>query len=205
MSFMTLLDERPGAANGRGTAPPVRIRPYESADGELVGAMSARLSKHSLYERFFAGTPALPPRYLAALSRTDHFDREVLLAFGGEPAVAEAVAGESAGGGSAGGELIIGIAEYARDKDVPCRADLAVLVADGWQRRGIGRGLVTALAGLAGGRGITDFSADALTSNRSALAAITSIWPGARAERDGTTARFTLPVRALLGDRPFPP
>ncbi len=178
MSFMTLLDQRPIAANGKGTAPSVRIRPYESADGELIEAMSARLSKRSLYERFFAGTPTLPPRYLAALAKTDHDDREVVLAVYSD--------------------AVIGIAEYVRDKDAPARADLAVLVADDWQRRGIGRRLVTALGELADRRGIADFSADALMTNRSALSAISSIWPAARAERDGTTVRFTLPVRAVL-------
>jgi GNAT superfamily N-acetyltransferase len=176
---MTLLDNRPYAADGqRAAAATVLIRPYESADGELVDAMSARLSKHSLYERFFAGTPSLPSRYLAVLAKADHHDREVLLAV------------------SAG--AVIGIAEYARDRTAPDRADLAVLVADDWQRRGIGRRLVTELACLAADRGIAAFAADTLATNRPALAAIARLWPGARADRDGTTVGFSLPVRALL-------
>jgi GNAT superfamily N-acetyltransferase len=178
MSFMTLLDDRSEAVDGQGAAATVLIRPYESADGELIKAMSARLSKHSLYERFFAGTPSLPPQYLAALAKADHHDREVLLAI------------------SAG--AVIGIAEYARACDAPDRADLAVLVADDWQRRGIGRRLVTALACLAADRGIAVFAADALVTNRSAMTAIARLWPGARADRDGTTAGFALPVRTLL-------
>jgi GNAT superfamily N-acetyltransferase len=198
MSFMTLLDEPPIA--GLGAAPAMRIRPYESADGELVEAMSARLSKQSLYERFFAGTPTLPPRYLAALARTDHYDREVLLAVTGTARTGTAVTGGAVTGTASGGDEVVGIAEYVRAKDEPGRADLAVLVADDWHRRGIGRGLVTVLAGLAAGRGIVCFGADALTNNRAALAAIAGLWPGARAERDGATASFTLPVRALLRD-----
>jgi GNAT superfamily N-acetyltransferase len=182
MSFMTLLDDRPKAADGQGAAAPVLIRPYESADGELIEAMSARLSKHSLYERFFAGTPKLPRMYLAALDRADHHDREVLLAV------------------SAG--AVVGIAEYARDADAPDRADLAVLVADDWQRCGIGRRLVTALARLAAERGIAAFAADTLLGNRAAIAAIAALWPAARADWDGTTAGFSLPVRALS---PRPP
>jgi GNAT superfamily N-acetyltransferase len=178
MSFMTLLDDRSTIADGQGTVSSVLIRPYESADGASVEAMSARLSKHSLYERFFAGTPGLPPKYLAVLAKTDHHDREVLLAI------------------SAG--AVIGIAEYVRAKDAPRRADLAVLVADDWQRRGIGRRLVIALACLAADRGIADFTADTLVTNRSAVAAITALWPAARADRDGTTAAFSLPVRALV-------
>src|SRR3954454_9199931 len=101
MSFMTLLDGRPAAADGEGAAPRARvsIRPYESADGEQVAAMAARLSSGSLYQRFFAGTPTLPAKYLAALAKTDHHDREVLLALSDD--------------------VVIGIAEYVRDGRVP--------------------------------------------------------------------------------------
>ena len=199
MSFMTLLDQRPIAVGGQGAAPPrVRIRPYESADGGLVAALSARLSKDSLYERFFTGTPELPPRYVAALTWTDHYDREVLLA------LSRGDIGDfgDIGGGDiddfGGGDIVVGIAEYVRDAHTPDRADLAVLVADAWHRRGMARRLIGALAVLAAGRGIAYFGADALVTNHSALAAIARLWPAARAVRDGTTARFTLPVRAVL-------
>jgi GNAT superfamily N-acetyltransferase len=162
----------------------VRIRPYDphgEVDAERVRAMSAWISSRSLYERFFSGTPRLPEPYLRALTMVDHHDREALLALSGD--------------------TVVGIAEYVRNRRAPERADLAVLVADGWQRRGIARGLVTQLGRLAADRGIADFTADALQSNRPALAAIASVWPGARASREGTTATFTLPVRAVAGTR----
>lgn len=192
MSFMTLLDERPTTGEAAPRAR-VRIRPYESADGELVRAMSARLSSGSLYQRFFAGTPALPPKFLDALAKTDHHDREVLLALGPGPPGSGTWRGDASGG-----DVVIGIAEYVRDARVPDRADLAVLVADAWHRRGVGRRLVTELAARAGRNGIAHFGADVLVTNRSALAAIAGLWPAARGARDGTTAGFTLPVRALL-------
>jgi hypothetical protein len=50
---------------------------------------------------------------------------------------------------------------------------------------------------LAAARGIAGFKADALMTNRAALAAIASIWPEERGRRDGTTTSFTLPVNAL--------
>jgi GNAT superfamily N-acetyltransferase len=168
---MTQLGER---RVGHTIAPSVRIRPYEIGDADQVDAMSAMLSQRSLYDRFFAGTPWLPPQYLAALARVDHDDREALLAFSGD--------------------VVVGVAEYVRDRNSPDRADLAVLVADSWQRRGVGRRMVTKLAGLAASRGIAHFKADALLTNRSALAAIASLWPDARSYRDGTASCFTLPV-----------
>jgi GNAT superfamily N-acetyltransferase len=154
--------------------PPIWIRPYESADADRVRAMSARLSRRSLYERFFSGMPSLPPMYLAALARVDHHDREALLALTGD--------------------AVIGTAEYVRDHAAPDHADLAVLVADDWQQRGLARRLVTALAVLAASRGIAIFKADVLLNNRSALAAIAGGWPQARPQRDGTTAHFELPI-----------
>ena len=150
--------------------------------------MSALLSKRSLYKRFFAGTPALPSMYLAALAKVDHHDREALLALSEKPDEPE--------------EVVVGIAEYIRDRAMPARADLAVLVADDWQRRGIGRRLVTELARLAARRGIAEFGADTLVTNRPALAAVNSAWPDARPERDGNTAAFRLPVYALLAGTP---
>jgi GNAT superfamily N-acetyltransferase len=166
---------RPVHGRTRHNGPWVHIRPYESADADRVRAMSAQLSGRSLYERFFAGTPRLPEAYLSALAKADHYDREVLLALSGD--------------------AVIGIAEYIRAKTAPERADLAVLVVDDWQRRGVARRLVMELSVLAARRGIIAYSADALTSNRPALGAIASVWPGAESVREGTVANFTLPVR----------
>lgn len=172
---------RSGPAARPMTAERIRIRPYRSADTDLIGQLAGRLSSRALYERFFTGMPTLPPQYYAALARVDHHDREALLALDGEAAV--------------------GITEYVRDPRTPARADLAIIVADSWQRRGVAQALVTELAALAASRGITDFTADVLASNRHALAAIATTWPHAKPRLDGTTAHFTLPVAALARRR----
>ncbi|GGP97946.1 GNAT superfamily N-acetyltransferase [Actinomadura coerulea] len=152
----------------------VRIRPYGVTDRDRVRRMSDRLSAASLYTRFFSGTPRLPDHYIRHLEGLDHWDREALVALDGDE--------------------ILGIAEYVRDTARAWRADLAVLVADPWQRRGLGRVLVGCLSELAGRRGITEFDADVVLTNRQALMFVRSGWPAARSSTDGGSAHFRLPL-----------
>ncbi|GLZ14019.1 hypothetical protein Acsp04_42540 [Actinomadura sp. NBRC 104425] len=152
----------------------VRIRPYGAHDEQRLLRMARRLSRRSLYHRFFAGVPHLPDGYVRSLRTLDHWDRE---------AVAAVLDGE-----------LIGIAEYVRDTARPCHADLAVLVADAWQRHGLARILVTCLAELALRRRITVFRADLLLENREALAALRTMWATAHPTWSGNTARFHLPL-----------
>ena len=182
MGFMTQLAARVGPRDTLRDVElprPIGVRAYDPGDADLLRAMSARLSRQSLYTRFFAGTPRLPSLYVRTLNQVDHWDREALLAV---------VAGE-----------IIGIAEYVRDTSDPARADLAVLVVDAWQRRGVARLLVGELTRLADQRNITEFNADVLTVNTAALAAIRRVWPGSVPARgSGGTATYLLPARLDL-------
>ncbi|MFI0480447.1 GNAT family N-acetyltransferase [Actinomadura sp. 9N215] len=152
----------------------IRVRPYGVADRERVRRMSDRLSATSLYTRFFSGTPRIPDHYLGLLNTLDHWDREALVALDGDE--------------------IIGIAEYIRHTKRRWSADVAVLVADPWQRHGVGTVLVARLAELAGRRGITEFGADVILTNRGAVLFVQHGWPAARSTRDGGAARFHLPL-----------
>ncbi|GAA2734330.1 hypothetical protein GCM10010439_56450 [Actinocorallia aurantiaca] len=134
------------------------IRPYRADDLEGVRAMSDRLSSASLYQRFFVGTPRLPDSYLRSLSTVDHRGRVVLLAV------------------SAAG--VHAIAEYIRDAADPATSELAFLVTDPWQRRGLSRPLLMRLATIAASAGVTRFRADVLPENSAARAAIRRYHPG---------------------------
>ncbi|MGH3242343.1 MAG: GNAT family N-acetyltransferase [Spirillospora sp.] len=158
----------------RGGGCRVRVRPYGVADRERVHRMSDRLSTASLYTRFFSGSPRIPDHYLVLLDGLDHWDREALIALDGDE--------------------IIGIAEYIR---LPARrwsADVAVLVIDPWQRHGVGTVLVARLAELAGRRGVTEFGADVILTNRGGVRFVRRGWPAARSTTDGGSARFHLPL-----------
>lgn len=152
----------------------VRIRPYGITDGPRVRRMSDRLSAASLYTRFFSGTPHIPDYYVGMLDRLDHWDREAMVGLDGED--------------------IAGIAEYVRDSARPWRADVAVLVTDPWQHRGLGSALVGYLAQLAARRGITEFDADVILTNRQGIQFVHRGWPAARSSLDGGAAHFTLPL-----------
>lgn len=173
MGFMTQLNEesvRPDL---------VRVRPYGITDGPRLRRMSGRLSTHSLYSRFFTGTPHLPETYLRRLAALDHWDHEALVALAGDD--------------------VVGIAEYVRDRTDPHRAELGVLVADSWQRHGVARLLVLSLARVAALRGVTAFSAGILPGNVPALEAIRYGWPLARPRHEDGTALFSLPVVEVGG------
>lgn len=168
----------------------VIVRAYRHDDVDLIRALSDHLSPWSLYHRFFIGTPHIPPSYLHSLRSVDHWDREVLIALG-----------EDVHPGA------LAVAEYVRDAGTSEIADLGVLVADAWQRRGLAGPLIEALGEIALSRGITHFAADVLPGNEAARAAIRRYRPGSPSTRatDGTR-RFLLETRippATAGDSCF--
>ncbi|MPY80661.1 MAG: GNAT family N-acetyltransferase [Actinophytocola sp.] len=138
-----------------------------------VAAMAESLSTRSLYYRFFAGTPKVPPQLLRQLATLDHDQREAVVAVHRG--------------------RVIGLALYVRLPDTR-RADLAVLVVDAWQHRGIGRRMVSRLATLAARRGITSFDASVLPENKAALRAVARLWPGAAPRPDEDCVHYSLPT-----------
>lgn len=130
----------------------------ESGDEELVGRMFARLSAESVYRRFFS-----------PIARPDQFTRLVLREDAQERAAVAAVEG---------GELI-GVAQYSR-RPGACSADLAIVVADGWQRQGLGTRLVAALAERARQAGIASFTVDVQGDNQGAQRLLRRVAPALR-------------------------
>ena len=96
------------------------------------------------------------------------------------------------------GDEIVAVAGYdgyaEADESGAWEAELAILVEDGWQRRGIGRQLARRLVVLARERGYDTFVARMLPDNPAALGLIRKVFPEAtiRYTGDDYEARFPL-------------
>jgi acetyltransferase len=134
-------------------APPGRlvVRPLTPADRRAVAFALRHLGERSRYQRYLTGSPQLDGRELDRLLTVDHWHHEVLIAFHGTP------------------RIPLGVGEYVRS-DAFDVAELAVAVADDWQRHGVGAALTAALRERALAAGIRRFSASVLRDNRAAVA-----------------------------------
>src|ERR1700730_7970723 len=149
------------------------IRPVDPAQQAALSDFFAALSVETRYRRFFA--PVRPT-----------VDAIVAVADG----------------------VIVG---HAMAADLPERicpdasrvTDVGVVVADAWQRRGVGAALMRALIARAQARGVTALAMDVLPGNRRVLAMILGHWPDADVGHspDGIDIQISLPP-AQPGRRP---
>lgn len=149
-----------------------QLRPIVPADAEEFVAFYARVSDESKYFRFFAPHPTLSARDVEHFTRVDH-DRRVAFVV-------------------TAGARIIAVGRYdAVGSDI---AEVAFLVEDAHQGRGIGQLLLEHLAQAGRERGIHRFHADVLPSNSRMLQVFREMGYSLRAElADGVQQlEFTL-------------
>ena len=122
----------------------LRLRPVRPDDGGRLQDLHERLSRESLYFRFFS-VPAGHAPEVARLLRADYDNEFVLVA-------------------ESGGRLSA-VASYTRDPATPGRAQVAFTIADALQGRGIGTRMLETLAGIARDHHIRTFDAYVLYDN----------------------------------------
>jgi RimJ/RimL family protein N-acetyltransferase len=144
----------------------------EESDREPVSRLFNRLSREAIYRRFFSPVVG-PEQFAAALLRKDARDRQ---------AVAAVEAGE-----------IVGVVQYSRAPGSP-QAELAIVVADDWQRQGLGTRIVAALADRAACEGITTFAVDVQGDNYGALRLLKRVAPKLRLSFSGGVGEGTFPI-----------
>jgi acyl-CoA synthetase (NDP forming)/GNAT superfamily N-acetyltransferase len=127
----------------------VRVRPIEPSDAGGIVAMHAKFSERTRYFRYFSPYPRIPARDLHRFVNVDHRDREALVVV-------------------AGGDLIA-VGRYERLGPDADEAEVAFVVADAYQRMGIGSVLLEHLAAAAREAGIGQFVAEVLPANGSML------------------------------------
>jgi len=126
----------------------VYIRVATAYDSGKLRAMFARASSETIYRRFHIPYPEVPEWMVAMMLGTDHHDKESLVAIAKEK--------------------VVGHAMYARLRE-GTEAEMAILVEDGWQSKGVGTSLLSELADRAKRRGIDTFTAEVLAQNRPML------------------------------------
>ncbi|WP_232667092.1 GNAT family N-acetyltransferase [Pseudonocardia sp. TRM90224] len=141
---------------------PLRIRPFRRDEPETLDAVFDGLSARARFMRFHGPAPRLTESVRRALMDVDGSHHIALVA-------------ETAGGD--GTARPIGIVRCVRTRVGGTTADVAIMVADAWQRRGVGRSLVAALAERAAEEGITRLQARALPTNYGAVALFRAAFP----------------------------
>jgi acyl-CoA synthetase (NDP forming)/GNAT superfamily N-acetyltransferase len=127
----------------------VHMRQITPDDADRVVAMHARFSDRTRYLRYFSPYPRIPPRDLAHFVNVDHDDREALVAVVGDD--------------------LIAVGRYDRLGPDSRDAEVAFVVEDAYQGRGVGSILLEHLAAVAAQAGVTRFVAEVLPQNGTML------------------------------------
>lgn len=125
-----------------------RIRPIRPDDEPRLVDLYDRLSRHTAYQRFFTVMRRLPTDWYHFFANVDYVRRLALVA------ERETVAGPQ----------LIGVGRYEPSED-PDLAEVAFVVEDGWQGRGLGGVLLESVLRAADARGIRRFRAYVLADN----------------------------------------
>lgn len=155
-----------------GTA--VHLRQISPRDADAVVAMHSRFSERTRYLRYFSPYPRIPARDLERFTNVDHVSREAFVI--------------------AVGADLIGVGRYERLGPDSPEAEVAFVVEDAYQGRGVGSVLLEHLAAAAAQVGIERFVAEVLPSNSTMLNVFTDAgYEVSRRYADGVV-HLTFPV-----------
>jgi acetyltransferase len=123
----------------------VVLRPIRPEDEPALTALYERLSPQTAYQRFFTVMRRLPPDWAHILANVDYDRRMAIAAIGP-------------------GDELIGVARYAHDQRAD-EAEIAIVIEDRWQGRGLGTLLLRELIRYARRMGIQRLRAYVLADN----------------------------------------
>jgi RimJ/RimL family protein N-acetyltransferase len=149
----------------------VELRPMQADDEERLVGFHATLSRETTYLRYFTQHPTLRPEEVHRFTHVDHSEREAFVA---------TVAGE-----------ITGVGRFDRLDD-RTSAEVAFVVSDAWQGRGIGRMLFDRLAARATELGIATLVAETLWSNKRMIGLFHSVGRAVTTHAEGGVVHFDI-------------
>jgi acetyltransferase len=130
----------------------LEVRPIRADDKRGIEAGLSRLSERSVYRRFLTPKPSFSVAELRYLTEVDGHDHVAIVVEDPDRP----------------GELIA-VGRWVRLADEPESAEIAITVADCWQRRGLGSLLASVLGDEAHHHGIRRFTASVSAENVPAL------------------------------------
>ena len=136
----------------------VQIRPIRTSDRDELSRFYAGLSAENRYARFHGVSRGIGEKVAGVLCGPDHEHREGF--------VAKIVAADLGGSGIIG-HLCLEPGESG--------LEMAIAVADDWQRRGVGRSLLGAALDWAADHGIVRLEASMLSTNNAILGLVGSL------------------------------
>ncbi len=130
----------------------VFLRPVRLTDEAALREMFYSLSEQSIYQRFFAHIRSMPHQKLQEFIKTDYEHDMALVATTGK----------------AEDDPIIAVGRYNLNRQTNL-AEVAFVVRDDWQNRGLGTRLLATLVEVAKSKGIHGFVAEVLADNHAML------------------------------------
>jgi acyl-CoA hydrolase/GNAT superfamily N-acetyltransferase len=155
------------------------FRPVKPTDDEALSKMLYSLSNQSVQKRYFTYTKRFPHKDVQKLTNVDY--QQNLSIVGVVPK-------------SGGGEDIVAIAQYFFD---PARrdAEVAFIVQDEWQAKGMGSFLLDYIAKIAMKRGVKSFYAAVLPENKAMLNIFYNSGYSVNTEFDGDSYKITYDLK----------
>lgn len=123
------------------------LRPIRADDADRLRDFHSRLSAETIYFRFFAPYPVLSDRDVKRFTVVDYDQRAAIVA--------------------TVGDAIVGVVRY--DQVKPAEAEVAFVIRDDYQGRGLGSVLLEHIAAAARERGVRRFVAEVLPANNKML------------------------------------
>jgi GNAT superfamily N-acetyltransferase len=161
----------------------IHLRPIRPDDAPKLQQFHGRLSRDSIFMRFFSPLPVLTDERAAYFTNLD-YDRRLAIV---------------ATKGTDGDAQIVGVGRYDRidDEWAPdTRAEFALIVEDRVQHHGIGSVLFWALVDVARSRGLKTFVAEVLAENRRMLTFLRESGLPTTARRSGNAVHLELDISA---------
>ncbi len=151
--------------------PDIVIRRPRATDGPAIEAMFARCSLESRYHRFHAPVVRIPAVHLARILEPGSDDEAWLGVTRDDP------------------EIVVALGSWTRSGT---DGELAILVEDTWQRRGIGSAFVRLLADAAWNAGVCRVTAWVFRESRHVLRMLRAVLGPVATAHDGPVSHVTI-------------